>query len=201
MLNNKKVFLTADQIDEIKRCFNIGNVPLKNISVGNVAKIGDLDFIVLEHKEDTALVLLKNFWKISKFNDGSNDYSESSIRKDLNTCFYNNLSSIVGRENIIKHTVDLVADDGRVDYKSCEDYISLLTCDMYRRYVYILDRHKTDRWWWLATAYSTKSNGCHRTVRCVHDGGALNYYDVCSCALGVRPFCILKSNIFVSEGV
>lgn len=199
MLNNKKIELTADQVDEIKRSFGLGSVCLKYKPVGDIAKVGDLEFVVLEHNEDgTTALLLKGFWKTVKFDDNSNNYSESDIRKDLNENFYKHLSDIVGSENIVKHAVDLTSDDGRTDYGSCEDYISLPTCDMYRKYVHILDKHRPDSWWWSATAYSTKSNGYDFSVRCVGSGGAL-YYDRCRSSLGVRPFCILKSNIFVSE--
>ena len=48
---------------------------------------------------------------------------------------------VVGKDNIIQHKVDLTADDGRTDYGVCDDYISLLTCDMYRKCVYILEKY------------------------------------------------------------
>ena len=104
----------------------------------------------------------------------------------------------IGNENIVNHTVDLTSDDGRTDYQSCDDNISLLTCDMYRKYVYILEKYNPQKWWWLATAHSTESNGYQRAVRCVYVNGTLyNYF--CYFNNGVRPFCILKSNIFVSK--
>ncbi len=199
MLNNKKIELTPEQVNEMKKSFGLGPVPLKDITIGEIVKLGDLEFVVLEHNSDgTTALLLKDFWKTATFDDNSNNYSESNIRKDLNENFYKHLSDIVGSENIVKHTVDLTSDDGRTDYGSCEDYISLLTCDMYRKYVHILDEHRPDNWWWLSTAYSTKSNGYDFSVRCVNNIGALGISG-CNDSLGVRPFCILKSNIFVSE--
>ena len=171
---------------------------LVDIEVGKTFKVDDLEFIVLEHLEDDeTAIILKDFWKTDRFDKSTNDYEQSSIRKELNSEFFEQLGAIVGKENILLHRVDLTSDDGRVDYGCCHDVISLLTCDMYRKYVYILDKYKPDDWWWLATAYSTKSNGYERSVRCVDYGGTLR--SNCYYYSGVRPFCILKSNIFVSE--
>ena len=171
---------------------------LKNLAVGDNFKVGDFEFIVLEHDEENTSVCLKDFWKVAQFDSDSHDYRGSNIRKDLNENFYKELSALVGSGNIVKHTVDLTADDGLKDYESCEDYISLLTCDMYRKYVYILRKYNPKKWWWLATAYSTKSNDYTTLVRVVVVNGAL-YLNYCNLPSGVRPFCILKSNIFVSK--
>ncbi len=198
VLNGQKIKLTESQVEEIKNSFNINTLQLKDIPAGETFKVGNLEFIVLEHWADATAVILKDFWKTCAFDDSSNDYKESSIRKQLNTDFYNQLSSIVGKNNIEEHTVDLTSDDGRKDYSFCTDNISLLTCEDYRKYVMILDKHRISKWWWLATPYSTKSNGYSVSVRCVDYDGALRS---CFCYgdFGVRPFCILKSNIFVSK--
>ncbi len=198
MLNNKEIELTEEQVKEIEKSFNLNKIQLSNISVGETFKANDLEFIVLEHKEEATLVILKDFWKTDIFDKSTNDYKNSSIRKSLNTEFYQLLSNAVGSENIVNHTVNLTADDGRTDYQNCNDNISLLTCKMYRKYVYVLEKYNPHKWWWLDTAYSTKSNGYASTVRCVDDGGALRSLS-CRDGFGVRPFCILKSNIFVSK--
>lgn len=198
MLNNKKIELTAEQVKEIENSFGFNRAMLRDIEVGETFKVGNLEFVVLEHNKETTAVILKDFWKNAHFDSSFNDYKESEIRKDLNNAFYNELSGAIGADNIVNHTVDLTADDGRTDYNQCEDNISLLTCDLYRKYVYVLEKHNPEKWWWLATAYSTKSNGYETAVRCVHDCGTL-YYINCYCNFAVRPFCILKSNIFVSK--
>ena len=198
MLNNKKIKLMPEQVKEIENSFDFNKCMLKNIEVGNTFKVGNFEFVVLEHYEEVTAVILKDFWKTDTFDSDFNDYKESKIRKHLNEDFYNDLSDYVSAENIVKHTVDLTADDGRTDYGCCEDYASLLTCEMYRKYVYILDKHKIDEWWWLVTPYSTKSNNYEKLVRCVSSNGALRSSS-CNFRYGVRPFCILKSNIFVSK--
>ena len=198
MINNQKIELTNEQVKEIENSFGFNRVMLKNIEIGETFKVRNLEFIVLEHKEETTAVILKDFWKTSKFDSSFNDYKESEIRKDLNNAFYNELSGAIGADNIVKHAIDLTADDGRTDYKQCDDNISLLTCDLYRKYIYVLEKHNPKKWWWLATAHSTKSNDYTVAVRCVSNGGALGSYN-CNCDFGVRTFCILKSNIFVSK--
>ena len=200
MLNNKQIELSAEQVKQIEESFGFNKTQLKDVAVGETFKVGDLEFIVLEHKEYNpgnceTFVILKDFWKTDKFDDSSNDYKESSIRKSLNTEFYALISNAVGSENIVKHTVDLTADDGRTDYGTCDDNISLLTCEMYRKYVYILDKYNPKKWWWLASPYSTKTNGYTLSVRCVCFDGALCGYD-CDCNDGVRPFCIFNPSIF-----
>lgn len=173
---------------------------LSEVAVGDTFKVGKFEFIVLEQdeKNEETKVLLKDFWKTAKFDNSTNNYKNSSIRQELNDEFLNEIANEVGKNNIILHWVDLTADDGREDYNACNDYISLLTCDDYRKYVYILDKYRiTSDWWWLATPYSTSSNGYNYTVRCVLRDGALNYGN-CVYGDGVRPFCIFKSGIFVS---
>jgi hypothetical protein len=173
---------------------------LFQIASGDTFKVGNFEFIVLaqNHVLGTTEVLLIDFWKTTKFDDSTNNYKNSSIRKKLNSDFYNELVNEVGTINIIPHTVNLTADDGRKDYGMCDDSVSLLTCDMYRKYVDVIDKYRiTSDWWWLATPYSTSSNGYDYTVRCVNRDGALCNY-ICLYDCGVRPFCILKSDIFVS---
>ena len=172
---------------------------LYEVKVGDTFKVGKFEFIVLEQDEKNkeTKVLLKNFWTTAKFDGDTNDYKNSWIRKSLNSKFLSELADEVGKDNINLHMVDLMADDGRVDYGLCYDRVSLLTCENYRKYVYILDEYRiTSDWWWLATPLSTSSNGHGHTVRCVNGGGTLNYGN-CDVDIGVRPFCILNSNITV----
>lgn len=173
---------------------------LFQIASGDTFKVGKFEFIVLEqnHTLGTTEVLLKDFWKTAKFDENTNNYKDSGIRKKLNSDFYDELANEIGVMNIIPHTVDLTADDGRKDYGMCDDSVSLLTCEQYRKYVDIIDKYRiTSDWWWLATPYSTSSNGYDYTVRCVINDGTLHNND-CNYVNGVRPFCIFKSGIFVS---
>lgn len=198
MINNKKIDLTPEQVREIECSFCYNKTALKNVAVGDTFWVGGLEFIVLEQNAETTSVILKDLWKVMSFDGFSNDYKNSQIRSYLNTVFYQEVASIVGDENIVEHSVNLIADDGRIEYQKCKDKVSLLTCGSYRKYIYVLSRHKVDKWWWLATAYSTDDNGCNTDVRCVNNAGTLSC-TMCRYYNGVRPFCILKNDILVSQ--
>ena len=172
---------------------------LADINTGETFNIGDLEFIILEHHNGETSVLLKDFWNVDIFDNNTNNYADSKIRKNLNNEFYKKIKSFIGENNIILHSVDLTSDDGRKDYGMIKDYVSLLTCDLYRKYVDIIDKYRIkNNWWWLATAYSTKSNSYISFVRCVNSDGVLDYDFYFNNNIGVRPFCIFKSDIFVS---
>ena len=198
VLNGNRIELTEEQIAKIKEGFCVPKKTLAEVAAGDVCKLGHLELIVLEQTGELTAVLLKDFWKTAKFDNDKNSYFHSSIRKDLNTNFYKELADVVGEDNIYPHEIDITADDGRTEYGACRDNIGLMTTAEYRKYVYLLDNHRPDSWWWLATPYSTEANGYSYTVRVVDNDGSLNI-NCCRLDGGVRPFCILKSNIFVSE--
>ncbi len=169
---------------------------LADVPVGETFKVGDFEFVVLEHTDDGTNVILKDFWKTNTFDSDTSNYAKSKIRKELNSDFYKKLIALVGKQNVIEHIVDLTTDDGRKDYGSVNDNISLLTCDMYRKYVDILDKYNPNKWWWLATSWSTAAKGWGYAVRCVGSGGTLSRNN-CDLNDGVRPFCRLVSSISV----
>ena len=172
-------------------------VKLSEIPEGETFKIGRYEFVVLYQAIDGTAVILKDPNPLDvKFGE-SNNYDGSAVDEACNK-FAESLSSMIGEENIFTHEVDLTSNDGLDDYGHVTRRASLLTAEQYRRYVPILDQHKPDRWWWLATPWSTETHGHSSAALCVSPrGGILSnryYYDY-----GVRPFCILSSNIFVSK--
>lgn len=196
-INGQKTELTEEQIEQIKASFGLESIRLSEVPVGDTRKIGDYELIVLEQLGDTTVVICKDFIESCSFGD-SNNYDGSNA-DNLCIGFAAKLAKIVGEDNVIQHTVDLTADDGLKDYGSVKRYASLLTADMYRRYVYTLDKFKPDAWWWLATPYSTPVHDDSTWVKCVSPSGDVSG-DGCRCNdRGVRPFCILNSNIFVSK--
>jgi hypothetical protein len=196
--NGKKIELTADQVAAMKKSLGIDDIKLSDISVGKTFKIGQYDFIVLEHIEEGTVVILKNLLFDDKEFGKNNNY-ENSYVDDLCNDFGAEIGEIIGEDNLIEHTVDLTSDDGLKDYGSIKRKMSLITCNQYRKYVEILDKHKIDAWWWLSTAYSTPTHENNNWIKCVSPSGSVNYHGYCN-VIGVRPFCILKSNILVSKG-
>ena len=193
-INGKKTELTEKQLRQL----GILVEPIATMTDGGkIAKIGDYEFIVLKDNGDTIELLLKDTLCDMKFDRGCNNFAESDIRDYLDD-FADKLAELVGEENIVEHTVDLTADDGLKCYDCCDCRVSLLTAQMYRENVYIIDKYKIDKWWWLVTAYSTPKHDCKTWVKCVSPRGFVYDYDYDN-VLGFRPFCILKSNIFVSK--
>ena len=201
VINNQKIELTEEQIKQFMEAFSIQIEHQKQLSeyaVGETIKIGDFEMVVLEQLDgETALILKGMYGEESEFGE-TNNYDGSYVDAKCQK-FAQELSEFVGWDNIVLHKVDLTSDDGLKDYGIIERKASLITADMYRKYVEILDTVNPDCWWWLATPWSTKRHDNDAWAKCVSPSGCIydghfNYF-----GSGVRPFCILKSTIFVSK--
>ena len=197
-INGEKICLTEEQIEEIKGSLDLPEVKLADTVPGDIVKVGEHEFIVLEHREEGTALIRKELLKIDVVFGSNNNYAGSNVEV-ICIEFATELAAIVGEDNLILHTVDLTSDDGLKDYGTVRRKASLLTADMYRRFVQILDGAKLDAWWWLATPYSTPAHESDRWVKCVSPSGCVINDGYIYDDSGVRPFCILKSNIFVSK--
>lgn len=168
------------------------------IAPSSVISYGGLDCIVLDVEQDKILVLAKESIGNMPFDEGnSNNFPKGTLCKYLNGEFIKTLKANgADTSALIPTTIDLTSDDGLKDYGETTQKIFLLTCDMYRKYRSIIPN--LDDWWWLATAYSTESNGYASLARYVSSGGCLSYYFAYSGYRGVRPAFYLKSSILES---
>lgn len=196
-INGKKIELPEDKLRELRSALTENQNRLGEKGVGETVKIGKYDFVVLEHSKETTAVILKSLLRKSVFSETDCDFKTSTVKTMLEA-FEQEIADVIGADNLIVHTVDLTSNDGLKDYGRTTAKMSLLTADLYRRYVEILDTVKPDSWWWLATPYSTKKHGYKQYVLCVAPSGDIDDDDYVNCYDGVRPFCILNSNIFVS---
>ena len=202
IIGGVKIMFTPEQIEDIRAAFSsnkeVNKNRLEDVAEGELFKLGKYEMVVLEHgvQGGTAVLLKELYEDKVKFGENNNFNGSNAARKCLG--FADELAEIIGAENIITHTVDLMSDDGLKDYGTVDCRASLLTADMYRKYVYILDKYKLDCWWWLATAYSTPTHDDAEWIKCVSPAGCIFSHDYFYDSLGVRPFCILKSDIFVS---
>ena len=170
-------------------------VKIGDVECGKTVKIGEREFVVLGHGKETTAVITKDSVCDMKFGENG-DWRDSDIRKFCNGKFYDELASVIGKENIVQHTVNLVADDGTGKGIVCKDNISILTNDLYRRYRPFLPAF--GNWWWTATRVTHDSSlGYSRRVCCVRSHGILFWND-CDCCSAGRPFCILDSSVLVS---
>ena len=160
---------------------------------------GGLNWLVLSETDESVLVLSeKSVGNMPFDKDNNNDWKQSSLRKYLNGDFLKQLKKNgADLSKIIPMHRDLTADDGLTDYGSCEDKVSLLTVDEYRKHRYSITN--LDNWWWLATAYSTASNNYSSLARSVYTDGTLGNGYAYNGTYGVRPALALSSEIFVSN--
>lgn len=160
---------------------------------------GGLDCIVLDVEQDKILVLTKESIGNMPFDEGnSNNFPKGTLCKYLNDEFIKKLKANgADTSALIPTTIDLTSDDGLKDYGETTQKIFLLTCDMYRKYRSVISN--LDNWWWLATAYSTESNGYAYYARAVRSDGSLSSYRYAYYGYnGVRPAFYLKSSILES---
>ena len=196
-INNRRIELNDDQVRRILLAADQQKTKLSSITVGDTFKIGKYELVVLSQDEGYSSVITKALVADAQVFGKSNNYAESEVDVKCQE-FAQELACVIGWDNIVLHEVDLTSDDGLKDYGVLDRRASLLTADRYRRYVEILDKHKIDAWWWLATPHSTATHENASWVLCVSPSGSISIDD-CYDDYGVRPFCILKSNIFVSK--
>lgn len=197
---NGEIFVKIDNAEIIKL---LNAKRADEFKIGEVLNFGGLDWVVLDKNADGVAVITKELLKdedgeiIEKvFDNETPNFAKSSLRSWLNGEFLQRFDI----EQILAHTTDLTADDGLNDFGNCLQKIGLLTCEQYRHSVKMLDRFPVGSWWWTATPYAGQNHYYESAlVRCVNDGGALNYGH-CLNYIGVRPFCILKSSANVTEG-
>lgn len=168
------------------------------IAPSSVINYGGLDYIVLDVEQDKILVLAKESIGDMPFDEGnSNNFPKGTLCKYLNDEFIKKLKANgADTSAIVPTTINLTSDDGLKDYGETTQKIFLLTCDMYRKYRSVIPN--LDDWWWLATAYSTESNGYACSARYVDSDGGLDSYTAYSGNGGVRPAFYLKSSILES---
>lgn len=168
----------------------------KKLGVGDTFELAGLTWKILEITEDGYKCLAERLEDSMQFDSSCNNWTASDLRNYLNTEFYNALVEAVGEENIIPFERDLLSMDGQTEYGTCEDKISLLTVDEYRKHRDLIPN--AGYWWWTITPDSTPCNNDSRYVRVVSPSGSIFSNDV-NFGNGVRPFCIFASALFESK--
>ena len=174
-------------------------VQLSELKPGETFKIGKHDFIVLGHVGSTTKVISKGFMAENVvFDRDSKNYNTSNLKKVIERNIQPVIESEVGAENIVEHSVDLTSVDMQREYKDCICKVRPITFNEARRYNDLLVNKDLNDWWWTCTPWSTKNRGREYSITVVAPSGVIYYYG-CDFDRGVRPVCILKSNIFVSK--
>lgn len=166
------------------------------LSAGDTFGLAGLTWTILDITDKGYMCLADKLEDSMSFANKTNNWSESGLREYLDNVFLEKIAGEIGKENIIPFNRNLLSLDGKTEYGECEDMVSLLTVDEYRKYRRFIPN--ADYWWWLITPWSTPCNNCKEIVTVVSPSGGINY-DNCSSNYGVRPFCIFSSSIFESE--
>ena len=162
--------------------------------------IGEHEFIVLEQNYETTNVISKNLMaKNVRFDGDTRDYNKSASKKYIDEKIKPIILENVGAGNLVEHSVPLTSVDNQNEFNDCICEVRPITFDEAREYNDLLVNEDLTDYYWTITPWSTAERGLKYAIVIVSPSGCINYYN-CFTIFGVRPFCILKSNIFVSKG-
>lgn len=199
---SRELELARELVRKLEEAEKDNKVQLSELQPGETFKIGEHDFIVLEQNgcSGTTNVISKGFMSEDiVFDDDTKDYNNSNLKKIIEENIQPAIEAGVGVGNIIEQVVSLTSVDMQGEFKPCYCKVRPITFDEARKYNNLLVNKDLDDWWWTCTPWSTADRGWKRTITVVSPSGYFCNYCCCSYN-GVRPFCILKSNIFVSKG-
>lgn len=200
-MSSKALEMARELVKQLEEAEKTNKVQLSELKAGEVFKIGEHDFIVLEQFAGTTSVISKNLMAENvTFDTNTRNYENSSLKKYIENNIQPIIEAEVGEENIVTSTVDLISVDMQHEFSNkCECAVRPLTFGEAREYNNLLVNEKLNDWWWTCTPWSTHSRGYTRSIAVVSPSGIIGSSS-CYGVNGVRPFCILKSNIFVSKG-
>lgn len=175
-------------------------VVLNSLKPGETFMIGEYEFIVLEQNYETTNVISKNLMaKNVRFDEETIDYNKSSLKKYIEEKIRPIILENIGAGNLIEHSVALTSVDNQSEFNDCICDIRPITFDEAREYNDLLVNEDLPDYYWTITPWTTPKREWWYSMAVVSPSGYFNNIN-CFYYYGVRPFCILKSNIFVSKG-
>lgn len=199
---SKALDMARELVKQLEEAEKKNKVRLSELKPGEVFKVGEHDFIVLDQdaSSHTTKVISKDFMAEDVvFDENTKDYNKSSLKKMIEADIQPIIEKAVGAENLVEHTVNLTSVDMQHEYEDCVCKVRPITFDEARKFNDLLVNKKLNDWWWTCTPWSTKERGWEYSQAVVSPSGYIRNY-CCSINRGVRPFCILKSHIFVKKG-
>lgn len=170
------------------------NLP-EGLGIGDTFELADTTWKILDITS-AGYICLADSIEDMKFDSDSNNWENSGLRSYLNGEFFEKMTAEIGLENIVPFERNLLSLDGQTEYGKCEDKVSLLAVDEYRKYRSLIPNTK-DYWWWLVSPWSTPCNDYKKSVTVVSSAGDVGCGN-CDGNDGVRPVCIFSSSIFES---
>lgn len=196
---SKALEVARELVRQLEEAERKNKVELSTLAPGDVFEIGKNDFIVLEQMSFETKVISKDFMAENiVYDEDSRDYNESNLKKVIEDEIQPIIESEVGENNLVEHTVELTSVDMQHEFDDCKCKVRPITFDEARKYNNLLPNKELDDWWWTCTPWSTAERGCKYSIAVVSSAGNVDSSN-CFIGFGVRPVCILKSNIFVSK--
>lgn len=196
---SKLLDMAKEFVAELEKKENESKVELSEVPTGGkfVTDIGK--FIVFEQMDGATKVITEDIYREDvKFDDDTRDYSKAALKELCDGEIYEDFAKTFGSENIIEHEVDLTSVDMQKDCGTCNCKVRPITFDEARQYNDLLVNEELSDWYWTCTPWSTENRGWKYSIAVVSPRGYIHGND-CYLSSGVRPVCILKSNIFVSK--
>lgn len=157
-----------------------------DICIGDHFIYKDIKWICLDIIDGNYLAITAKVWQKLPFDvDSYNNWKESSLRRVLNDEFLNKLN----KEHLVMQTSDLIADNGDKAYGTCKDYVTILSCDQYRKYRTLVPCYP--EWMRTLTPWNCFSDG--GTVRLVNPTGNIDYGSAYNSCRGVAPVVLFSS--------
>lgn len=192
MLHGQKIELTEEQIEKIRLGHGFCQTPF-SVNVGETFKIGDIELIRFPEINGSVPVVAKDSITRMKFGESNNLNESTELQEELDG-FLKKITNVIGEENVLSFETDLLSLGGGDKYGKMTSKVSLPTLDFYRSNRKIFDKHKIDKYYWLATPDSNDNS----LVLCVASSGRICYYSGYDNVGGVRPFLRFVSSISVS---
>lgn len=173
-------------------------VQISTLKAGERFTFAGVEWVKLDDEDGDCLCLAAECVCNKPFDeDNCNDWRESSLRDWLNDEYFGELEDAL-LSNIpypfAKIVSDLTADDGMTDYGTAKDYVTLLSCDQYRKYRGIIPALDDGYWTLTPWTCNTANSGY---VCYVYKSGTLCDVKAYRDDVGVRPLCKLKPETLV----
>lgn len=185
-----------NEVTTLKKAAAGRKVPV-GLVIGEKFELAGLMWTILDITDKGYMCLADKLEDSMSFANKTNNWSDSGLREYLDNVFLEKIAGEIGKENIIPFNRNLLSLDGQTEYGECEDMVSLLTVDEYRKYRKLIPN--AGYWWWTCTPWSTESNSYEVETTVVSPSGCIGYFSNCFSNCGVRPACIFSSAIFESE--
>ena len=181
---------TEDELDECEGATQDPEIVKGAPVAGEHFEYNGIEFVALGYEQGGLLaVMAKPLPEEMPFDkDNCNDWRKSSLRKYLNEEFI----KAFDKGDLLPLVSDLTADDGMRDYGTSEDYVAIVSDNLYRKYRGVIPQYDIPVW--TITPW-TCHPGYAYNERIVYTSGSVDYSSANS-ANGVAAACIFNPAIF-----